>query len=313
MALPNIGTLKTLTLRDVFAHEEREFTPWLAANIHRLSEALDIEIEVDSTEKRVGEYELDILGHVADTDTRVVIENQLGKTDHSHFGQLLAYAGGLNAKIVIWVAGEVRDEHRAAADWLNQNFAGRVWLYVVRPRALSIDGSAPALDFVVEVAPSEFENELSDIADEGDAPRHGLRVQFWRQYLDFLTSNGHAWAAGRTARRVNWLSFSTGRSGVETNVSMAASGRMRVEIYFANDVDKQQFDGLARHRAQVETHFPGEVVSWERLDHRKASRVAVYREYDKEEIVANSAARTELFKWMTKQLLQFREIAQEMA
>lgn len=311
--MPNIGTLKTLTLREVFPHEERDFTPWLAANIHLLSEALGIEVEVDSTESRVGDYELDILGRVADTEDLVVIENQLDKTDHSHFGQLLAYAGGLNAKIVVWVAGEVRDEHRAAADGLNQNFAGRVGLYLVRPRALSINGSAPALDFVVEVAPSEFENELSDIVEQSEAPRHRMRLQFWRQYLAYLEVNGHGWAAGRSARPVNWLEFSNGRSGVETNVSMAKESRMRVELYFANDENKRQFDSLFARRSEVERRFSGETLSWERLDHRKASRVAVYRPFDKERVLAEEPVRAELFEWMTKQLLKFRAIAQEMA
>jgi hypothetical protein len=43
MSLPVIGTIKELDLRTVFTHEERVFTRWLAANIHRLSELPDIQ------------------------------------------------------------------------------------------------------------------------------------------------------------------------------------------------------------------------------------------------------------------------------
>ena len=50
----------------------------------------------------------------------MLIENQLERTDHTHLGQLLTYAAGLEAVTVVWIAERFTDEHRAALDWLNE-------------------------------------------------------------------------------------------------------------------------------------------------------------------------------------------------
>lgn len=311
MPQPNLGMIELLNLRDLWKHEERDFTPWLAKNIDHLSAILGIQIVVDHTEHKVGGYELDILGHVEENDAVVIIENQLYATDHSHLGQLITYAAGLNAAIVIWIASEVRDEHRLAIEWLNGHSDQKTSFFLVRPEVFRIDNSNPAIRFQLEAFPSEFERRLKSIVNHEDAPRHEFRRKFWENLLQYLANNGHAWAKGRNTTKDSWISSAVGKSGVSANVSMAQASRIRVEIYCTNDSDKQLFEAVSLHKNAVESRFPGEVISWERLDDALASRIAVYHPYDKEQVADETPYRKELFQWISKNLGEFRSIAKQ--
>jgi hypothetical protein len=307
----SIGKLEVLSPRELWRHEERDFTPWLAENIAQLSEVLGVSIVVNHIEHRVGNYELDILGHVEENDSIVVIENQLGATDHGHLGQLLAYAAGLEAAIIVWVAAEVRDEHRSAIKWLNTHTDERTSFFLVRPEVVRIDDSKPAVRFQLEAGPSEFARHLQEIAASSNTASHGFRLAFWNGLLDHLRANRHSWASGRSATKDAWISFAIGRSGIGTHVSMAMGSRMRVEIYCSQDAEKVNFDRLSSHREEIERLFPGETISWERLDGKLASRVAVYRSYDKDKVATPSPERDEIFSWITKNLLLFRDVARK--
>ena len=70
-----------------------------------LGDTLNLEMEVEAVEHWVGPFRADILARAADSesDHRIVIENQFGKTNHGHLGQLLTYLAGIEgAKTVVW-------------------------------------------------------------------------------------------------------------------------------------------------------------------------------------------------------------------
>jgi hypothetical protein len=171
MSQPELGKIQLLTLRDLWTHEERDFTPWLAQHIDQLSALLGVPIVVDQTEHKVGNYELDILGRVEENDAVVIVENQLNSTDHGHLGQLITYAAGLEAAIIVWMAGDVRDEHRSAVEWLNNHTDDKVSFFLVRPEVFRIDDSKPAVRFYLEAAPSEFSRRLRSVVEKEDSVR----------------------------------------------------------------------------------------------------------------------------------------------
>src|SRR6267143_4897369 len=122
MTTKELGRLHKVDLREAWTSESSGFTPWLAheENLKLLGEAIGMELELESQEKEVGPFRADILCKDTANDNWVLIENQLDRTDHSHLGQLITYAAGLNAVTIVWIAERFTEEHRAAMDWLNE-------------------------------------------------------------------------------------------------------------------------------------------------------------------------------------------------
>lgn len=85
-----------------------------------LGDALGITIELEERESSVGAFSLDILARDQDSGEAVVIENQIEQSDHEHLGKLITYASGKDAKYIVWIVKDAREEHRAAIEWLNK-------------------------------------------------------------------------------------------------------------------------------------------------------------------------------------------------
>ncbi|MCY4618779.1 MAG: hypothetical protein OXD50_09560 [Chloroflexi bacterium] len=152
MPKQELGQLEEVPLRDVFDDEPNDFTPWLADNLDLLGGAIGLELEREGTEVPVGDFFLDILASAGDFG-RVAIENQLGPTDHSHLGQLMTYAAGVNAKALVWVASTFRPEYLDTVDCLNQWAASNVVVFAVEVRALKIGDSQMGADFRALTSP----------------------------------------------------------------------------------------------------------------------------------------------------------------
>ncbi len=91
-----LGRLEKVDIKSIWRTEYNHFTPWLAReeNINLLAEELKTDLEIVAIEKPVGPFRADILCKDTGTDNYVLIENQFGKTDHTHLGQIMTYASG---------------------------------------------------------------------------------------------------------------------------------------------------------------------------------------------------------------------------
>jgi hypothetical protein len=156
-AIKNLSKLERVSLREAWKHESSEFTPWLAEteNLNALADALGVsELARVAIEHWVGNFKLDIL--CADGDEQVIIENQLDETDHKHLGQILAYAAGVGAKKVVWVAESFRPEHVAALQFLNDNTTENLSFFGVQIELWRIGDSPLAPKFEVVVKPNDW-------------------------------------------------------------------------------------------------------------------------------------------------------------
>ena len=304
--MSEFGELKKVPLRNVWPHEAINFTPWLADNITELGNVLGIELELTEREASVGNFSLDLLAKDLSTSKMVIIENQFNQTDHDHLGKLLTYAAGFDASTVIWVSEVVRDEHRQALDWLNQRTDTETQFFAVVVEVLQIDESRPAFNFKPVVLPNEWQkstkrNPKSTTSSKGEKYRN-----YFQGLIDELRDN-YKFTKLRVAQPYNWTGFATGMSGFLFSASFAQGGNARTEIYIDTgdkDETKKFFDELTLSEQSLAEKF-GCPLEWERLDNKRASRIAVYREG----IIGDSEEELkEIRKWHIENLIKFKEV-----
>lgn len=185
--VPELGKVERVDVHKVWPNEAYDFTPWLASRLDLLGDALGMELELVQQEAGVGDFFLDILAQKRITGEKVVIENQLASTDHSHLGQILTYAAGHDARTVIWVTPFFREEHRAAVDWLNRWTPEEIAFYGVEVSAIRIDESRPAPVF----RPVAFPNDWSKTA-AASSPEKQKKLQLYVPVIEELLKQGFA-------------------------------------------------------------------------------------------------------------------------
>jgi hypothetical protein len=280
---PPLGRLAKVELRQAWISEPGDFTPWLAQpeNIVLLGEAIGIELEVESLERSVGPFRADIL--CRDTTDRhfVLIENQLERTDHTHLGQLLTYAAGLDAVTIVWIAARFTDEHRAALDWLNRATTPGINFIGLEVELWRIGDSPLAPKFNVVSKPNDWSRAVREQAVAGGqmSPNEQLHYDFWTQFREFLEARG---SAVRTTRPSSsyWTNASVGRSNFYLSAwNGMRDGRSGVQFEMTGPDAKAHFRLLMqRHRAEVEAALsPLGPVEWRLMPEAKVSMVRILR------------------------------------
>lgn len=152
-------------LRQVWESETQDFTPWLSQpnNLELLGKVLNLDLEFQQREADVGPFQADLLCKEVNSNRLVLIENQLEPTDHTHLGQILTYAAGLQAFTVVWIAKKFTEEHRATLDWLNSiTDNSKVNFFGLEIELWKIGTSAPAPKFNVVVEPNNWRAQVSE-------------------------------------------------------------------------------------------------------------------------------------------------------
>ena len=184
------GVLKDIPLRKAWQNEAQEFTPWLADNIDKLSEAVGIPLESEGREVKVEQFYADILARNTQDDTAVLIENQLESSDHNHLGQILTYLAGLEARTVIWIASDFKDAHRSAVRWLNDNTTDEFAFFAIQVRVVRIGNSPVAPIFDVLERPSNWERQLRTVTRSDLTEKGQFRREFWAHYAEQYPEDG---------------------------------------------------------------------------------------------------------------------------
>ncbi|MEZ9525283.1 DUF4268 domain-containing protein [Enterovibrio norvegicus] len=299
------GSLNKVPLRNMWPHEALNFTPWLAGNVDSLGLALGLELELIKEEASVGDFSLDLLARDLSTSKLAIIENQLTQTDHDHLGKLLTYAAGFDASFVIWVAESIRDEHRQALEWLNNRTDTDTQFFAVVVEVLKIDDSKPAYNFKPVVFPNEWHKSKSKRTASNQASPRGEKYRSYFQGLIDDLREKHHFTAAKAGQPQNWYSFSSGVSGASFGANFCQGYKVRTELYIdRGDAEENMLllKYLEQEKSTIESEL-GQPLSWETIDGKRATRVALYRDG----FIENPNSELEAIKeWHISNLLKFK-------
>lgn len=301
-----LGTIETIDPKTLGIHEEHQFTPWLLENLDRLGTEIGIDFSTDPNDRKrevyLGRYILDIEAREDGAGGRkVIIENQLRPSDHSHLGQLLTYATLSEGSIIVWVCHQLREEHRRVLDWLNTKIQG-VSFFGVEFEVIRIDGSNPAFRFITVVRPPEWEpSEAVETGDERPSPYR----KFFQPLIDDLREK-HRFTNARKAQEQSWYSFAAGHGGVSYSVAFGSSPKsIRVELYLQTlraDLNKAIFDGLFTRKEEIEKSL-GNALNWDRGGNKQYARISI----STPGAIADEKNHDILRGWATEWLIKFKK------
>ena len=234
----DLGKMEKKDLHTVWKHEERDFSRWLSKgeNLALLSDALDLDLQFEGKEVPVGGFSVDLLVPDANTGYKVIIENQLGVTNHDHLGKIITYAAGKEANILIWIVGKARDEHRQAVKWLNDKTDSEVGVFLIEMELWSIDGSKPAPKFNVVERPNSYAKEQK--YEENLNITQKQQLDFWKGFREYASKKPE-FSYYFTFQKVTpkyWYNLSIGSSDAHIRLTFSVQNKeISVGVYIRNN------------------------------------------------------------------------------
>lgn len=260
----NVVKLEQILVRDIWDREDTNFTPWLADNISRLSEKIDMELSVIECEKSVGPFSADIYAE-DEKGNKVIIENQLERTDHDHLGKMLTYAAGLKGKTMIWIADKARPEHTAAINWLN-TMNTDIRFYLLELIAHRIDEKNVTMDFNVVCEPNDMTKAIK-VDNESSKIKTELHKKFWTQlkvidaeYDDMYSESNNLKPGFLECTIIPGAGWTL---NIRKNFALA-------QFYIYDN--KELYELLKEHKDEIEADF-GEPLNWINNENHKAARI----------------------------------------
>ena len=308
----NLGRLEKITdLRDVWKTEAQDFTPWLAGeeNLALLGETINLDLELEAVEKDVGPFRADILCRETDGNSLVLVENQVERTDHTHLGQLLTYAAGLNTVTIVWIAKRFTDEHRAALDWLNKITGEEVNFFGLEIELWRIGQSNIAPKFNVISKPNDWTkgkgSSSAVLQDTELTPTKILQLDFWKSFRDYVAENSAVFRP-RQVYPCHWLNFSIGTSKAHVSALLNTQDKLiSVSLGIRNGDERIAiFNLLEKDKKAIEQQLGSSLV-WKEKPEKKSSHIILRNtKLDPN----NRSTWKEQQRWLLANLEKFREV-----
>ena len=301
--MAKLGKLeKVKDLRSVWKHEANDFTNWLSKeeNLNTLSEEIGINIELISTEAKTGSFSTDILAVEANTDNKIIIENQLEATNHDHLGKIITYASGHDAKTIIWIVKEAREEHRQAIDWLNEHTDEEINIFLCRIELWKIGDSAIAPKFQIVSSPNNWTKTIKRSMNNEMSSTKMLLYNYWTKLSEEIDKNYPNFNS-RKPRSSNFYDIALGSSLAHISLVINTKSEVKCQIWIRDS--KPLFDFLYNSKDKIEEEL-GYELEWARLDDYKSSFIAIINNSD----IRDESNWDNLIKWQLNNASKFYDV-----
>lgn len=269
MSTVKIGKLTEVDVRDLWKHEQYDFSNWLAKeeNIKLLDDEIGLTLMDINKEVYIGSYRCDLVAKDETTGQIVIIENQLEATNHDHLGKIITYAAGLDAKTIIWIVKEAREEHKAAIEWLNNNSSEEIGFFLIELHAYKINDSLPAPMFKVVEKPNNFtKTSKQNYSDKELNRSQNERLMFWEEFNTVIVAKGKPFSV-RKPTTDHWYDVAIGTSEAHLAINLVnKENKIVLELYILDN--KNLFDHIYEDKEKIENTLQMS-FSWERLDGKK--------------------------------------------
>lgn len=272
-----LGQLNKITdLRSVWKHEAFDFTKWLAIeeNLELLGNEIGLNISLIKTEAEAGDFSVDILAEEVETGKKIIIENQLEKTDHDHLGKIITYASGYDAQTIIWIVKEFRSEHKSAIDWLNEHTDEKLNFFGITIELWKIADSPIAPKFNIISQPNSWSKTIKSSTKKGELSETALKqMNFFEDFISFCNSKDTSLKLSNPQPSTPaYYSFGIGISGVWVAIKMNKSKRIiKLDLYFT----EKELYNLTRQETEEETTTIFPKIIWDDMPQYKGAIVGL--------------------------------------
>jgi len=300
----NLGQLKKVDLREAWKHEASHFTQWLAQeeNLSLLADEIGFDLKLIQTEAEVGSFNVDILAEEENTGKKIIIENQLEVTNHDHLGKLITYASGYDARVIVWIVKDVREEHRQAIDWLNEHTDEDIEFYLVRIELWQIGDSPYAPKFDIISKPNDWTKAVRSSTDKSELTETKVKqLEFWTQFKDYARRQQTRLRFQKSYPR-HWTDITIGSS--DAHIALTANSRegtFGAELYIRDN--KELYAKLFQRKENIEAEL-GEGLDWQELPNKKASRIQLTKSGNFED----ESKWKEYFAWLLEEAEKMHSI-----
>ena len=303
MHMIQLGKLEQVNIREVWKHEAKDFSTWLAQseNLALLADQIGIEIEVVGTEIGVGRFRIDILAKEPSTDHGIIIENQLEPTNHDHLGKVITYAAGLDAKYLIWIVKDVLPEHLTAIEWLNEHLDDDISCFLIRIEVWKIGESQLAPKFEIVGMKNDWAATVKKTANNSELGATSLKqLEFWEHLYAYIKERD-SHIKMHTPRPRRYLNFSIGNSIAGVVLVIAPQKSMfTCELYITHDKELLAF--LKDREEEIREELG---IDFEWFDAKVAS--GVFSNYQVDDVFSPEK-RDEYAEWCYQTVLLYKKV-----